>query len=175
MTVTKGWSEAYGLFLKGEVKIAYPGPRSNPNLRPCQDDSIDELGVDEWVRFLESSLGFQRERTYEKQRWRFRTPHPVGRHEAEVEADRFTSAADNRALAGHAFFALSVEVMAEDRSSAYESLDSAFRLLMSGSSFDAGGGAGAFLGPWAEPTADKAAHTPTTSNHRRIASTPHGV
>jgi len=108
-------------FLKAEIKIAYPGPRSNPNARYSPAEGLADSEVGAWEAHL-ALLGFQVERRYEKSRVPFTCTRPYGRFHVELEADHFMSDRGNGFLADRSFVSLSVETDGTQRAEAEEAL-----------------------------------------------------
>jgi len=97
------------VFLEGEIKVAYPGPQSNPNARFSPADKLTEGEVEVWNHHLRF-LGFEIERTYRKRRVPFKGKRLYQDLHVELEADCWNDDSCNgEVLAGESFVTISVE------------------------------------------------------------------
>jgi adenylate cyclase class IV len=109
-------------FQDGEIKIAYPGPRSNPSARYSPAEKLCAEEVEHWQQYL-SFLGFSREREYRKTRISFASERSIEGYEVELEVDEFADSPCNRILAGTSFVSLSIETEGDKRQPAEAILD----------------------------------------------------
>ncbi len=109
-------------FKKGEIKVGYPGPLSNPNARYSPADLLSENEVGQWKTYLQF-LGFQVEREYRKERVPFKCSQNFKGFQVELEADHFMHDDCNRKLAGESFVSLSIETEGNKRQDAELALD----------------------------------------------------
>jgi hypothetical protein len=119
-----------GVYLGGELKVAYPGLSSNPNARPAVDHPLAEGEVGRWRDVL-AVFGLDPERCYTKRRVPFVSTAKFDGLTVELEADRFADDRDNRLLAGSAFVSVSVEVPGSDHPLGESALGRALAALRS--------------------------------------------
>jgi len=120
-----------GSFVKAEIKVAYPGPLSNPNARYSPAEKLtNQVDAEEWMRHLEF-LGFQVEREYRKERVPFSCEKDYSGFEVELEADQFTDDPCNGPLSGRSFVSLSIETEGDRRTQAEQALGVVRRELQS--------------------------------------------
>lgn len=110
-----------GLFLKGEIKVGYPGPQSNPNARFSPAEKLTEDEVKIWQNYLEF-LGLEIERRYKKHRIPFTAKRCYQGFDVELEADCFMDDLCNGKLAGRFFVSISVETEGSKREKAEKAL-----------------------------------------------------
>jgi len=107
----------------GEVKVAYPGPRSNRSLRKAVE--LSELTADqcEYWRSHFETLGFVVERRYEKDRRLFKRQDEFRGFSATLEADEFSGNDCNGRLKTCRFVSTSIETEWAKREDAGKALD----------------------------------------------------
>ena len=88
-----------GKFMKGEIKVGYAGPQSNPSARFSPAEKLMEHEVEMWYNHLKF-LGFEVERQYKKRRIPFVAGHKYQGFDVELEADYFTDDYCNGKLSG---------------------------------------------------------------------------
>lgn len=135
------WVESLtGEFISFEIKVGYPGPASNRNLRPSPAEVYrDQEKAKEWSEHL-SRLGLSPERTYRKVRSEFESLKTYGGYKVTLEVDEFVvptgGESVNGPLAGRCFVSFSVEVPAEQRGEAERALDLAIQAMPVGVSLE---------------------------------------
>ncbi|MBM3234686.1 hypothetical protein FJZ31_00125 [Candidatus Poribacteria bacterium] len=117
-----------GEFEKGEIKVGYPGPLSNPNARFSPAEKLTEDAIKAWENHLKF-LGFELERRYKKKRIPFKISKRYQGFEMELEADKFTEDSFNGTLAGKSFVSISIEAEGSENVKAEEALMQAYKEL----------------------------------------------
>ena len=106
-----------------EIKVSYPGPRSNRNAREAVE--LRDLTTDQceyWRKHFEK-LGFVVERKYEKKRRPFARQSGVRGFSVTLEADEFSSNDCNGRVKNRRFLSISIETEPGKREEAEVVLD----------------------------------------------------